>query len=182
MSVRLYTDEELAELRTMPKQVANPRARWSEKPKSKPGHRQRSYQASALEDEETRFSVYQRQNLVDESDFSCGIVYHPRGGPSLTLARYNGPGHVHGDISYLPHIHSATEKALAAGKKAESEAEATDNFQTLEGALATLIRDFNLRGINATADTSLSQLSIFEQEKYRSIALDLLDDQPGVSQ
>lgn len=179
MSARLYTDEELAELRRVPKQVANPRARWSDKPKTRPGHRQRGFQASAIDDEETRFSIYQRQSLVDESDFSCGIVYHPRGGSPLTLARYNGPGHVHGDISYCPHIHRATEKALAAGKKPESEAEATVRFRTLEGALATLIRDFNLRGITAALDTA--ELSLFEHEKYRARVLELLDDLPGMS-
>ena len=152
MSAKLYTDAELAALRSMPKQVTNPGARWSEKPRSRPAHRQRMFQANGQQDDEVRFAVYQRQNLVDESDFSCGISYLPPGGPPLTLARYNGPSHVHGDIAYRPHIHRASEDAISAGRKPESEAADTDQFETLEGALSCLIRDFNVSGIKARSD------------------------------
>ena len=148
-----YTDEELTALRSMSKWIINPRARWLEKPKGRPAHRQRNFQASGQQDdEEARFSVYQRQNLNDDSDFSCGISYLPPGGPSLTLARYNGPSHAHGDIAYRPHIHRASERAIAAGRKPESEAEATNRFETLEGALACLMEDFNLTGLDAQHD------------------------------
>ena len=152
MSARPYTDEEFKELWSIPKRVANPGARWLPKPKSNPGHRQRSYQAAGESDDETRFSIYQRQNLDDESDFSCGISYLPPGGPSLTLARYNGPSHEHGDIAFRPHIHRATEMAIASGRKPESEAEETNRFKTLEGAMACLIEDFNLTGIRSQHD------------------------------
>ena len=153
MKTRLYTEEELAELRSMPKRVTNPGARWGDKPKARPAHRQRGYQISGQQqDKEARFEVYQRQNLTDGSDFSCGIAYLPPGSPPLTLARYNGPSHPHREIAYQPHIHRASEKAIAAGRKPESEAEETDRFSTLEGALACLIHDFNLSGINAQPD------------------------------
>ena len=153
MKTRLYTEEELAGLRSMPKRVTNPGARWGEKPKVRPAHRQRGYQVSGQQqDKEVRFEVYQRQNLTDENDFSCGIAYLPPGSPPLTLARYNGPSHPHREIAYLPHIHCASEKAMVAGRKPESEAEATNRFSTLEGALTCLIQDFNLSGINAQPD------------------------------
>lgn len=152
MSTRLYTDEELDGLRSIPKRVSNPGARWSPKPKVKPGHRQRRYQAAGDADEETRFSIYQRENLNDAGDFSCGIAFLPPGGPPLTLARYNGPSHEHGDISYHAHIHRATERAMATGRKPESVAEETDRFETLEGAMACLVEDFNLTGIRAQHD------------------------------
>ena len=152
MNIKLYTDTELAALRSMPKRVTNPRARWSEKPRVNPGHRQRIFQARGHGDEKDRFSIYLRQNLNDESDFSCGISYLPHGSQSLTLARYNGPSHEHGEIVYRTHIHRATERAIAMGKKPESEADKTDRFTTLEGALARLIEDFNLRGISAEPD------------------------------
>ena len=152
MNTKLYTDSEIITLRSMPKRITNPRARWLEKPRGRPAHRQRNFQASGQQDEEARFSVYQRQNLNDDSDFSCGITYLPPGGPSLTLARYNGPSHVHGNIAYRPHIHRASERAIAAGRKPESEAEATNRFETLEGALACLMEDFNLTGLNAQKD------------------------------
>ena len=90
--------------------------------------------------------------MDDSIDFSCGISYHPPGAPSLTLARYNGPSHEHGDIAYCTHIHRASERAIAAGEKPESEAEETNRFETLEGALACLIEDFNLAGLKAQRD------------------------------
>ncbi len=136
----------------MPKRVTNPGARWVDKPKLRPVHSQRIFQAEGLPDKEAGFSVYQRQNLDDLSDFSCGISYHPPGAPSLTLARYNGPSHEHGDIAYRTHIHRASERAIAAGKKPESEAEETNRFETLEGALACLMQDYNLTGLKAQHD------------------------------
>ena len=45
-----------------------------------------------------------------------------------------------------------------AGKKPESQAEATSRFQTLEGALACLMQDFNVTGLNAQNDDQLRML------------------------
>ncbi len=149
---RAYTDEELSDLKTMPKHVTNPGARWSNKPKTRPAHRQRTFQVVGVQDLDARFSIYLRQSLADESDFSCGISYLPVGSPPLTLARYNGPSHEHGQIAYRSHIHRAIETAIAAGKKPESQAEETNRFETLDGALACLIEDFNLTGLNAEPD------------------------------
>ena len=97
---------------------------------------------------ETRFSIYQRQSELDDSDFSCGIAFLPLGGARLTLARHNGPSHIHGDIKFRPHIHRATAKAIAAGKKPESEAAETDRFTTLNGAFRCLLDDFRVEGIS----------------------------------
>ena len=153
MVTKLYTEAELDALRSMPKRIANPRARWLKKPRERPAHRQRSFQVSGGDDEGARFLVYQRQNLEDEQDFSCGIAYLPRGAQPLTLARYNGPSHEHGDIVYRPHIHRASEAAIAAGRKAEADATESDRFESLEGALACLMEDFNVRGPRAQPDT-----------------------------
>ena len=142
----------MAALRSMAKRISNPRARWLEKPKTRPVHRQRAFQVSGGSDGESRFLIYQRENLLDGLDYSCGILYLPRGGLSLTLARYNGPSHEHGDIAYRPHIHRASEKAIAVGRKPESDAEETERFETLAGALACLINDFNVTGIGVQHD------------------------------
>ncbi len=152
MSTKPYTEADLDALRSMPKRIANPGARWLQKPKARPAHRQRSFQASSGDEKEGRFLIYQRQNLDDEKDYSCGICYLPRGGAPLTLARYNGPSHEHGDIAYRPHIHRASEKAIAEGKKPESGAEETSRFESLEGALACLIDDYNVSGVKAQHD------------------------------
>ncbi len=136
----------------MPKRVVNPGARWLEKPKASPVHRQRNLEARSQPDASRHFSIYQRQNINDQNDFSCGIAYLAPGSRPLTLARYNGPSHRHGDINYRTHIHRASHQAIAAGRKPESEAEETDRYTTLEGALACMIDDFNLSGINAQCD------------------------------
>lgn len=147
MTIRLYTTAELDRLRLAPKRIRNPKARWSNKPQERPVHRQRNFRAVGEGDRTVEFRIYQRQNLSDEHDFSCGITYLPRGGESLTLARYNGPSHEHGDIAYHPHIHRASERAILAGRKPESEATATDEFQSLEGALICLAADFRVTGL-----------------------------------
>lgn len=152
MTIRLYTDEGLDLLRTMRKQVTNPGARWSEKPAGAPVHRQRSFEARGEGDGDSRFEVYQRQNIRDGADFSCGIAHVSLDGSRLTLARYNGPGHEHGDILYRPHIHRATARAMASGKKPEHQAAETDRFETLEGALTCLIDDFNVVGLLPSRD------------------------------
>ena len=104
----------------MPKQATNPGARWQEKPRLAPAHRQRNFQVVAQTD--VRFAIYQRQNLADDADFSCGIRYCPLGSVPIVLARYNGSGHTHGDIVYRPHIHSTTAAAILAGRRPEYEA------------------------------------------------------------
>ena len=152
MVTKLYTEMELDALRSMAKRITNPRAHWLEKPRGRPAHRQRNFQVSGGDDEEVRFLVYQRQNLQDEHDFSCGIAYLPRGAPPLTLARYNGPSHEHGDIAYRQHIHRASETAIAAGRKAEADATETGRFDTVDGALACLAEDFNVSGVDVQHD------------------------------
>lgn len=152
MTIRLYTNDELESFRTVPKKVTNPRARWSEKPSKMPVHLQRSFKAVGTDNDQLRFEIYQRQNLLDESDYSCGIAYISLDGSRLTLARYNGPGHEHGHIVFQTHIHRASAEAIASGKKPEREAEETDRYVTLEGALACLIEDYGITGIQAERD------------------------------
>lgn len=56
------------------------------------------------------------------------------------------------EIAYQPHIHQATAAAIAAGRKLEREADQTDRYDSLEGAKACLIEDFNIAGIRAERD------------------------------
>ncbi len=125
------------------KEVSNPKADW----KNKPGHAQRNY--SAKDDDGRMYRIYLRKNDYDNRDFSCGIaIYKPDGTP-LTLARYNGSSHKHGEIDHQCHIHKASRKAIAQGRKPEYYAEATDRYDSLTKALICLLRDFNVRGVTA---------------------------------
>lgn len=126
--------------------VENPKARWIERPmRTKPS----PARVRGGRGRRNALSIYQRQNLARTEDFSCGIRFHPAGGPPLTLARYNGGSHIHHDIAYAPHIHRATQRAMEAGERPESEAEPTTRFRTLEGALACLLEDFHVTGLSA---------------------------------
>ena len=144
-----FTDVELQEFLGFPKRVCNPRARGSGKPAVHPLHRQCTFRATATTNDNRthRLLVFQRENLRDKENFSCGIVYLPPSGQRLTLARYNGSANRHGDIQYKPHIHRATEAAIEAGRKPEHTAEETDCYTTIIGALACLVKDFSLSGM-----------------------------------
>lgn len=156
MTIRIYSDEMLAALRSMKKEAVGRWSRWLEKPTGRPVHRQRSFKIKAIveESQEYRFEIYERQNLRDGGDFSCGIAHVSFDGFRLTLARYNGPAHEHGDIFFQPHIHLASRKSIVSGKKPENEAKQTDRFETLEGALACMVEDFHITGIDAKHDTT----------------------------
>lgn len=151
MAGKLYSEEELSVLRNAPKRVTNPNARWSGNRPTCRSNRQRVFQARS-ETERGHYEIYQRENIRDPLDYSCGIVYLPLDGTRLTLARYNGSGHEHGDIAYRPHIHSATHDAIAAGARPEREAKATERYSTSEGALACLLQDFRVGGLKAKPD------------------------------
>lgn len=70
----------------------------------------------------------------------------------LSLVRYNGASHAHGEIRYRCHIHRATAEAMSAGRKVDGHADATDRYRTLEGALACLIEDCGVRSLTAQHD------------------------------
>jgi hypothetical protein len=140
MNFDLLSDEDIAQLIALPKRVSNPSVRWQDKP----GHKQRNFK---VEGGDHSFELYLRQSTHNSEDFSCGLrVIKPDGQP-LTLLRYNGGGHNHGEIVFSCHIHRATQQAIEAGKKAESHAESTQNYRTLDGALACLLEDAAVSGL-----------------------------------
>ena len=141
MNFDQLSDSDIEQLLKMPKRVTNPKARWQDKP----GHRQRNF---TVKSESLDFVLYQRQNVFDEEDFSCGIRLVKPDGSSLTLMRCNGMGHKHGEIEYACHIHKATEKAISMGKKPERFAYETQAYHSLEGALCELMKLCAISGLS----------------------------------
>ena len=141
MTDQNFSDNELDKLRSTPKRATNPNARWIDKP----GHKQRNYEVET--EAGTRYRLYQRQNINDEKDFSCGLALIREGEKPLSLVRYNGSSHRHGDIHYGCHIHHATAEAIAAGKRVDSYAEETGRYQNLRDALVCLIEDCGIQGL-----------------------------------
>jgi len=135
------SDEDLDKLRAIDKRVTNPGARWTDKP----GHRQRNLKVTGGK---YQFEIYQRQNLNDETDFSCGLRVIKPDGTTLTLCRYNGGSHAHGSIEYRCHIHKATAVEIRAGRKPEGHADETDRYDTVRGARHSIMLDCNITGFN----------------------------------
>lgn len=152
MADTIYSQSDLDHYQRLLKVVKNPKARWHIKPKSRPSHRQKNHRVIVQDDKSILFGIYLRQSLEKEHDFSCGIRLILADGSSLVLARYNGSGHAHKEIMFKPHIHMATEETIASGKGADSHAEETDRYETLEGALACLTDDFMVSGMKAHHD------------------------------
>lgn len=148
MSDIILTDEQIKHLLTVPKRTTSPNARW----RPQRGSRQRNYDLES-EDGTLRFSLFLRQNERIKNSFSCGLLYLHAGGDRVTLARYNGSDHQH----YNPldgtrsdnhcHIHRATERYMAAGRKSEHYAESTNRYSDLDGALRAIIEDCSISGI-----------------------------------
>ena len=130
------TDKDLEYLCKLKKIVSNPKINWKEKP----GHKQKDFYVHSEKDEFI-FRLYTRQNTLIEDDFSCGLAVVKPDGQSLTICRYNGSGHIHGEFIFICHIHKSTEITIKSGKKPESHAEKTLKYKTLTGALYQLSID-----------------------------------------
>jgi len=153
MGIESVTDSKISELIQLPKRVTNGNAR--EKIEGK--HSRKDYKATTS-DNTLHFSIFVRQNQIVADDFSVGLLWHMPSGESLMLRRYNGPAHAHGNklentnLSYVCHIHLATERYITLGKKTEGYAEETDRYNTVRGALHCLLIDCNISGVESEAD------------------------------
>ncbi|WP_377154749.1 hypothetical protein ACFJIX_21630 [Roseateles sp. UC29_93] len=148
---KLMTDESIKALIEMPKTVRNPRTRWIEQKRSM----RRTFDAESV-DGRFKFRVYQRQNLEDPDAFSCGLSLLDLDGEEVTLVRCNGPYHSHGNplegerLDFLSHVHFATERYMAEGRKAEHFAIRCDAYVDLCGATR------HLAGLCAIANLPLT--------------------------
>lgn len=144
----ILTDEQIERLLSTPKRVTTQNARW----KKQKGSRQRNYDLES-EDGGLFFSLYLRQNERVKESFSCGLLYLHAGGEKVTLTRYNGSDHPHfnpldGTSSDNHcHIHRATERYMAAGRKSEHYAESTGRYTDLDGALRAIVDDCKISGM-----------------------------------
>lgn len=143
------TDEKIAALIAMPKRVTNPGAR--RKVSSK--HEQVNYNVIG-NDDETVFQIFARQSIKIAESFSCGLLWISPSGESVTLIRYNGTSHPHENalersrFEFHCHVHMATERYIAANKRAETYAETTDRYSTLSGAIHCLLKDCVVTGLD----------------------------------
>lgn len=146
------TDKDIEALIQLRKTIINPNAQWIDNR----GSKQKNHEVQA---DNYHFSLYLRQNTFDIEHFSCGLTFLKPNGQKMTLLRYNGSNHRHGEINYACHIHKATAQAILEGKRPENFAYQTDTYKTLEEALVRLCQDANIGGLE---NLQSSQLSLLE--------------------
>jgi hypothetical protein len=143
------TDEIIGQLLLCAKTVQSKRPR--DTPKGK--HIEKNLDVLS-DDSRYRFTLITRQSTLIPENYSCGLLWHATLATKVMLARYNGSDHEHknpleGDsFSFSCHIHMATERYIAAGRKYEHYATPTKRYNCLEGAMVCLMKDFNINWPN----------------------------------
>lgn len=153
MTSEILTDEQINSLIAMPKRIENPGA----KTRTSDKHTRRDFRVKST-DEKHEFALFVRQSTLLPDSFSAGLRWLSQSGESLMLVRFNGPSHPHSNMlegerfEFEHHIHQATERYLAAGKKDEGYAEVTKEYKTINGALHCLVKRCNITGLTTQAD------------------------------
>lgn len=120
--------------------------------KQEDNHRRCDLSMTSASSEGQVFSVFIRQNIQFEENFSIGLRYktESRELGTITLIRYNG---AHGEKSHSedghynkPHIHRLVlgEMAPGSNQPQESQRESTDRYHTFEDALLVFFEDMNI--------------------------------------
>lgn len=153
MASETLTEEQIADLVAMPKRVENPNT----KTKIEAKHARRDFRIFSV-DGSHEFALFTRQSLLLPDGFSAGLRWLAKSGESVILMRCNGSDHAHtnsierDNFEAEFHIHHATERYLAVGKKAEGYAQPTREYRTLEGALHHVVRLCNIIGLKTEQD------------------------------
>ena len=153
MSIEALNQAEIDALIACPKRVTNP----SSRSKTEGKHIRHDYQVASV-DGHHEFVIFTRQSTMITESFSAGLRWRSKTGEEVILMRCNGADHPHGNSiersRFEPrcHVHRATERYLAAGRKVESFAEVTDAYRTLEGALHHLLKLTSISGLNTGPD------------------------------
>lgn len=153
MTPDTLTDAQIAELVTMPKQIENPNA----KTRSEGRHSRRDFRIIST-DGVHEFALFVRQSLLLPQGFSAGLRWLAKSGESVMLMRCNGSDHPHTNgiehdkLESVCHIHQATERYLAVGKKSEGYAQSTREYRTPNGALHHIVRQCNITGLRTEPD------------------------------
>lgn len=153
MASESLTDEQIAALVAMPKRVENPNA----KARIEGKHSRRDFRVISA-DGSSEFALFTRQSSLLPQGFSAGLRCLAKSGETVMLMRCNGSDHPHTNgierdkFVLVCHIHQATERYLAVGKKSEGYAQPTKEYRTLDGALHHIVRQCNITGLKTEPD------------------------------
>jgi hypothetical protein len=150
MDLQLLTDADLDGMRCAPKIIVNPRARWV----AKGAHREKNLALCDARDPTQSYRLFVRLSATRQSAFSVGLARVWSSDETLMLTRYNGPYHAHENVleqTKVPigcHRHITTQRYIRAGLKADGYAEATREYQSVEGAFECMCRDCGVIALN----------------------------------
>lgn len=153
MSVLMLTEAQIQDLMSCPKRVENP----GSKSRTDGKHVRRDFRVVSV-DGKQEFVLFTRQSTVIPESFTAGLRWRSNSGEEVILLRCNGADHAHGNaieheqFEAQQHIHTATERYLAAGRKAEGYALPTAKYSTMTGALHEVTRLANVAGLQTEAD------------------------------
>ena len=153
MSVLTLTEAQIQDLLSCPKRVENP----GSKARTDGKHIRRDFRVVSA-DGEQKFVLFTRQSTVIPESFTAGLRWRSNSGEEVILLRCNGADHAHGNaieheqFEAQQHIHTATERYIAAGRKAEGHAVPTTMYSTLAGALHEVAKLANVVGLQTEAD------------------------------
>ena len=139
------TDDLINKLIQCPKQVVEPPKREM---KAERGNKRNGMRLHSVDDQ-LDFSVFVRVNERFLENFSVGLRYHPKEGPSCLLLRCNGPHGPQRDLGNYSHEHFDfhVHKAKAQcddSTNAELIAERTDGYGSCEQAIQYMLRSVNV--------------------------------------
>ena len=163
MGTETLTDAMIIDLLSCAKRVENPKA----KERIEGKHTRRDFNVVSV-DEKHRFSVFTRQSSTIPDAYSAGLLWHSKTGEDVTLLRCNGSNHDHPNplertrIDHRCHVHKATERYISVGKKPETFATETTEYNSLAGALHKLARLANIQGLGASPHDR-AQSDMFER-------------------
>jgi hypothetical protein len=114
-------------------------------------HRRKDFRLRAIDDPKLLFSVFMRQSLEFDEDFSLGLVYLSPDGKRMTLVRYNGQHDQSNDPYDLVkphfqyHVHKATPENLNNGRYDKHPASATRLYASFAEATREFLAAIGVR-------------------------------------
>jgi hypothetical protein len=158
-----FTNDVIEQLITCSKTMIDPP---SKEFKEENRHRRKDMRLQDVDNKVNQFSVFMRQSLEFDEDFSIGLVYFSSEGKRITLIRYNGQHEQSNDPfslqnpHYQYHIHQATPENLNNGRYEKHPAFITPDYASFQEAIAQFLTKIRLIEIE-TYFPDIEVLSLF---------------------
>lgn len=128
---------------------------------------EQQFMLQSMSGEGRLYRLYKRFHPELVAVFSVGLAVRI-GEDWLTLCRYNGSYHPHRNelegnrLTGVPHIHTATQRYILRGKHPDGFAEATDRYESIDGAFRCVLIDCKISGIVPDGDADPDTYDLFE--------------------